>query len=81
MPWSRLSVPFSKMMFPSMRIFVPPCPISLFKFNGIAYDVYVFDPDAGGWNPSVPTVKIADAFFLDNPCFSFTWNRNFVVGP
>jgi len=59
----------------------PPCPISLFKFNGIAYDVYVFDPDAGGWNPSVPTVKIADAFFLDNPCFSFTWNRNFVVGP
>ena len=59
----------------------PPCSLSFFKFNGRAYDVYVFDQDAGGWSPTVPTVKIADAFFLDNPCFPIIWTRNFVIGP
>jgi hypothetical protein len=62
---------------------VPPGSLSLFKFNGSAFDTFVFDSDAGGWSPSVPSVAIGESFFVDNPASTgaFSWSRTFPVGP
>lgn len=62
----------------------PPAGVlSLFKFNGSAFDTFVYDADSGGWSPSVPTVAIGESFFIDNPAANgnFPWTRNFPVGP
>ena len=63
----------------------PPIPpgrlLTLFKFNGTAFDNFGYDEEAGGWQPSVPRVAIGESFFIDNPGPSITWVRNFAVGP
>jgi hypothetical protein len=65
---------------------VPPGGISLFKYNPSAgrFDTFVYDPDnpGNGWDPIMPSMQVADAFFIDagtNP--SFAWTRTFPVGP
>jgi hypothetical protein len=59
----------------------PPGPMTLFKFNGSAFDPFIYDLDAGGWSPGVPSVAIAEGFFIDNGATAFNWSRNFPVGP
>jgi hypothetical protein len=61
---------------------VPTGSIRLLKFNGTGFDQFIFDPDSGGWNPNVPTLAIADAFWVDNTSGApMTWARSFPVGP
>jgi hypothetical protein len=68
---------FNALQFPT-----PPGPITVFKFNGAAFDPFIYDLDAGGWSPGVPSVAIAEGFFIDNGSgVAFSWNRNFPVGP
>jgi hypothetical protein len=56
--------------------------VSLFKFNGTGYDGYSYDSENGFWGPSVPTIAIAEGFFVDNNSgAAMTWTRNFTVGP
>jgi hypothetical protein len=56
--------------------------LALFKFNGSSFNNFSYDEEAGGWQPSVPTVAIGESFFIDNgqnP--TLVWNRTFTVGP
>jgi hypothetical protein len=61
---------------------VPTGVIRILKFNGTGFDQFFYDADAGGWSPNVPTVAIADAFWVDNTSGApMTWARSFPVGP
>jgi hypothetical protein len=54
----------------------------LLKFTGTSFTEYQFDSDVGAWNPAVPTLAIADAFWVDNATAdALTWARSFPVGP
>ena len=58
--------------------------ITVFRFNGTGYTQYFNDPDSGGWQPpnGVPSVEIAEAFYIDNSCLSpVAWHQDFPVGP
>jgi len=60
---------------------VPTGNIRLLKFVNGAFTQYIFDTDQG-WNPEVPSVAIADAFWVDNTSgAAMTWARSFPVGP
>ncbi|HXJ59690.1 MAG TPA: HYR domain-containing protein [Verrucomicrobiae bacterium] len=46
--------------------FPVPCgPLVLYKFNGFAYELYIYDIDAGGWSPAVPVMAVGEAFIID----------------
>jgi hypothetical protein len=60
---------------------VPTGNIRLLKFVNGGFVQYIFDTDQG-WNPEVPSVAIADAFWVDNTSgAAMTWARSFPVGP
>jgi hypothetical protein len=46
--------------------FPVPCgPLVVYKFNGFAYEQYIYDIDAGGWTPTVPVMAVGEAFIID----------------
>jgi hypothetical protein len=61
---------------------IPAGSVSLSKFNGSAFDTFSYDPENAAWSPSMPSVAIAEAFFVDNASHAtMTWSRAFTVGP
>jgi hypothetical protein len=52
---------------------------ALYIFNGVGYDIYAIDPDAGGWTPFEPTNVIAKGFFVQNNNSPTNWIRHFTV--
>jgi hypothetical protein len=69
----------------NMNFPTPGEAITVFRFNGTGYTQYFFDPDSAGWQPpnGVPSVNIAEAFFIDNSSATtaLNWTVNFPVGP
>lgn len=49
---------------------------TVYKFNGSSYDPYAWDPDAG-WQPSEPSVKVAEGFWILNNGTAKTWTQSF----
>ena len=39
---------------------------AVYFFNGVLYDIFAIDPDAGGWTPAEPTNIIAGGFWVQN---------------
>jgi hypothetical protein len=78
-------IPQAGPVTPDLEFPTPPGQFTVSKYNRATggFDSFVFDSDAGGWTPSVPTLAIGEAVFVDsapgNPVF--TWTRNFPVGP
>jgi hypothetical protein len=55
---------------------------AVYFFNGVGYDIFAIDPDAGGWTPSEPSPLVAQGFWVQNNSGTAkTWIRNFAVGP
>jgi hypothetical protein len=55
---------------------------AVYFFNGVGYDVFALDPDAGGWTPSEPSPLVAQGFWVQNNSgVQKNWIRNFLVGP
>jgi len=52
----------------------------IFKFNSTTqgYTTYSFDDFSGTWLPSVPTINVGEAVFV-NKVAAAAWNRNFSV--
>jgi hypothetical protein len=46
--------------------------------DGNAFIINIYDPTIPGWDPSEPTVGIAEGFWIDSATGE-TWNRNFSV--
>jgi hypothetical protein len=78
-------IPQAGPVTPDLQFPAPPGQFTISKFNRTTggFDAFVFDPDAGGWNPSVPSLAIGEAVFVDKPADTpvFSWARNFTVGP
>lgn len=61
--------------------FDPPSDTQVFKWN-IAAQTYpiIYTYFGGGlWDPSEPTVEVAEGFFILNPGSGFQWGRSFTV--
>jgi hypothetical protein len=55
---------------------------AVYFFNCVGYNIYAFDPDAGGWTPSEPVVAVAQGFWVQNNSgIAKSWIRNFSVAP
>jgi hypothetical protein len=50
----------------------------ILKWTGTAYESYTLT--FGNWTPSVPTLDVGDAFFV-NAGAATSWTRNFTVAP
>jgi len=50
---------------------------NVYKWNGSSYTIYTVLP-GGGWDPAVPSVEVAESFFV-NAATATTWNRTFSV--
>src|SRR6266496_2175431 len=59
----------------------PTAQLTVYKFNGTAFDSFAFDPDSAAWSPSEPSLNIAEGIFIDNTCPVLAWTRTFTVGP
>jgi hypothetical protein len=56
--------------------------VTLSKFSNGNYSSFAYDAENGFWGPSMPSVAIAEAFFIDNSSgAAMTWARTFAVGP
>jgi hypothetical protein len=52
---------------------------TIYKYDNVTgYSVYIFDEFDEAWLPSVPTLKVAEAFFV-NKQDSTSWDRTFTV--
>src|SRR6185436_17405652 len=48
----------------------PPALMTIYKWNGLTYQQYTFDPD-NGWDPD-PVLNPGEGFFVNNPGPAFT---------
>lgn len=65
------SAPLDQMGFPN-----PNGALTVSRWNGGGFDLYIFDPDLG-WGPGVPTPRVGESFFIDNAGAPLFWSRNF----
>jgi len=49
---------------------------NVYKWNGTGYDIFTLTP--GGWDPSVPSLAIAESIFI-NAAAATSWDRTFTV--
>jgi len=59
----------------------PTAQVTVYKFNGTAFDSFAFDPDSAAWSPTEPSLNIAEGIFIDNTGPVLAWTRTFTVGP